>query len=96
MSDPAGLSRRAMWILIRSPNHVRKLTAIPSLVTDDTPRDSGSSILVEPSPLSLARMKRLAADADLRAALGVSACAYAERKFAKQPALEQLEGVLLG
>ena len=31
-----------------------------------------------------------------RTALGVNARAYAERKFAKQPALERLEAVLLG
>jgi glycosyltransferase involved in cell wall biosynthesis len=62
------------------------------------PRDRGGAILIEPeSHASLAEgMKRLAADADLRARLGASARAYAERKFAKQPALERLEAVLLG
>jgi colanic acid biosynthesis glycosyl transferase WcaI len=61
-------------------------------------RESGGAVLIEPeSPVSLAEgMKRLAADADLRARLGANARAYAERKFAKQPALERLEAVLLG
>jgi colanic acid biosynthesis glycosyl transferase WcaI len=64
----------------------------------DVLRESGGAILIEPeSPVSLAEgMKRLAADADLRAKLGASARTYAERKFAKQPALERLEAVLLG
>lgn len=94
MSDPAGFrgTHRAMWMPIWSS------TGIPPLVSDDMPRDSGDAILVEPeSPTSLAEgMKRLAADADLRAKLGANARAYAERKFAKQPALERLEAVLLG
>jgi colanic acid biosynthesis glycosyl transferase WcaI len=61
-------------------------------------RDSGGAILVEPeSPTSLAEgMKRLATDRDLRAKLGARARAYAERRLAKQPALEALEAVILG
>jgi colanic acid biosynthesis glycosyl transferase WcaI len=70
----------------------------PATPAADILRESGGAVLIEPeAPVSLAEgMKRLAADADLRARLGASACAYAERKFAKQPALERLEAVLLG
>ena len=70
----------------------------PATPAADMLRESGGAVLIEPeSPVSLAEgMKRLAADADLRAKLGASARAYAERKFAKQPALERLEAVLLG
>ena len=70
----------------------------PATPAADMLRESGGAVLIEPeSPVSLAEgMKRLAADADLRARLGASARAYAERNFAKQPALERLEAVLLG
>ena len=70
----------------------------PATPAADMLRESGGAVLIEPeSPVSLADgMKRLAADADLRARLGASARVYAERKFAKQPALERLEAVLLG
>ena len=70
----------------------------PGTPAADMLRESGGAVLIEPeSPVSLAEgMQRLAADADLRARLGASARAYAERKFAKQPALERLEAVLLG
>jgi colanic acid biosynthesis glycosyl transferase WcaI len=70
----------------------------PATPAADVLRESGGAVLIEPeSPVSLAEgMKRLAADADLRAKLGASARTYAERKFAKQPALERLEAVLLG
>jgi colanic acid biosynthesis glycosyl transferase WcaI len=61
-------------------------------------RKSGGAVLVEPeSAGSLAEaMKRLAADAELRAHLGANARAYAERRLAKQPALERLEAAILG
>ena len=70
----------------------------PATPAADVLRESGGAILTEPeSPVSLAGgMKRLASDPVLRTALGVNARAYAERKFAKQPALERLEAVLLG
>jgi len=94
MSDPAGFraTHRAMWMPIWSS------TGIPPLVPDDMPRDSGGAILVEPeSHTSLAEgIERLASDADLRVELGAKSRAYAERRFAKQPALERLEAVLLG
>jgi glycosyltransferase involved in cell wall biosynthesis len=94
MSDPAGFpaTHRAMWMPIWSS------TGIPPLVPDDMPRDSGGANLVEPeSHTSLAEgMRRLASDTGLRTTLGANARAYAERKFAKQPALERLEAVLLG
>jgi colanic acid biosynthesis glycosyl transferase WcaI len=59
-------------------------------------RESGGAILVPPeSPTLLAQgMKRLAEDSKLRNRLGANARAYAERKLAKQPALERLEAVL--
>jgi putative colanic acid biosynthesis glycosyltransferase WcaI len=59
-------------------------------------RESGGAILVEPeSPPSLADgMKRLATDPELRSRLGANAREYAERKLAKDPALERLEAVL--
>jgi colanic acid biosynthesis glycosyl transferase WcaI len=68
----------------------------PATPAADVLRESGGAILVEPeSPPSLAEgMKRLAADAELRNRLGTKARAYAERKLAKQPALERLEAVL--
>jgi colanic acid biosynthesis glycosyl transferase WcaI len=64
----------------------------------DVLRESGGALLVEPeSPALLAEgMKRLAEDSGLRNRLGANARAYAERKFAKQPALERLEAVVLG
>jgi colanic acid biosynthesis glycosyl transferase WcaI len=70
----------------------------PATPAADVLRESRGAVLVEPeSPTSLAEgMKRLAADSHLRAELGASARAYAERKFAKQPALERIEAVLLG
>jgi colanic acid biosynthesis glycosyl transferase WcaI len=59
-------------------------------------RESGGAILVEPeSPVALADgMKRLAIDAELRSRLGSNAREYAERKLARDPALERLEAVL--
>jgi colanic acid biosynthesis glycosyl transferase WcaI len=70
----------------------------PATPAADVLRESGGAILTEPeSPVSLAEgMRRLASDAGLRTTLGANARAYAERKFAKQPALERLEAVLLG
>jgi colanic acid biosynthesis glycosyl transferase WcaI len=64
----------------------------------DVLRESGGALLVEPeSPTLLAEgMKRLAEDSALRSRLGANARAYAERKLAKQPALERLEAVVLG
>ena len=61
-------------------------------------RDSGGAVLVEPEspPLPAAAMRRLAADAELRARLGANARAYAERRLAKRPALERLEAAILG
>jgi colanic acid biosynthesis glycosyl transferase WcaI len=59
-------------------------------------RDSGCALLVEPeSPPALANaMLRLAGDPVLRARLGGKARAYAERRFAKEPALARFEAVL--
>jgi colanic acid biosynthesis glycosyl transferase WcaI len=70
----------------------------PATPAADVLRDSGGAILVEPeSPTALAAgMKQLADDPKLRAELGARARAYAERKLAKQPALERLEAVMLG
>jgi colanic acid biosynthesis glycosyl transferase WcaI len=61
-------------------------------------RESGGALLVEPEspPLLAAGMRRLAADPELRAQLGVNARAYAERRLAKRPALERLEAAILG
>jgi colanic acid biosynthesis glycosyl transferase WcaI len=61
-------------------------------------RDSGGAVLVEPEspPLLAAAMRRLAADAGLRARLGANARAYAEKRLAKRPALERLEAAILG
>jgi putative colanic acid biosynthesis glycosyltransferase WcaI len=71
-------------------------------IDPDTPaahllRDSGGALLVEPeSAMSLAEgMRQLAHDTDLRARMGQSARWYAEQKFAKAPALERLEAVLV-
>jgi colanic acid biosynthesis glycosyl transferase WcaI len=59
-------------------------------------RDSEGALLVEPeSAASLAEgMQRLAGDEGLRARLGQNARRYAERKLAKDVALERLEAVL--
>ena len=59
-------------------------------------RESGGAVLVEPeSPPALAdAMLQLARDSELRARLGRSARAYAERKLAKGPALERFEALL--
>jgi colanic acid biosynthesis glycosyl transferase WcaI len=60
-------------------------------------RESGGAILVEPeSPTSLAEGMRRLADPALRSELGVRARAYAEQKFAREPALERLEAAMLG
>jgi putative colanic acid biosynthesis glycosyltransferase WcaI len=61
-------------------------------------RNSGGAVLVEPEspPLLAAAMRRLAADAELRARLGAKARAYAETRLAKRPALERLEAAILG
>jgi colanic acid biosynthesis glycosyl transferase WcaI len=61
-------------------------------------RDSGGAVLVKPeAPASLAAaMRHLAADPQLRARLGANARAYAERRLAKQPALERLEAAVVG
>src|SRR5207245_6002 len=69
----------------------------PATPAADLLRESGGAVLTEPeSPVSLAEgMKRLASDPGFRAELGANARAYAERRFAKQPALERLEAVLL-
>jgi putative colanic acid biosynthesis glycosyltransferase WcaI len=70
-------------------------------IDPDTPaahllRESEGALIVEPdSPISLAEgMQRLASDEGLRARLGHNARRYAERKLAKDLALERLEGVL--
>ena len=70
----------------------------PATPAAEVLRESGGAVLVEPeSPTSLADgMKRLAADPELRAELGARARAYAERRLAKQPALERLEAVMFG
>jgi colanic acid biosynthesis glycosyl transferase WcaI len=59
-------------------------------------RDSGCALLVEPeSPPALANaMLRLAGDPVLRARLGGKARTYAERRFAKEPALKRFEALL--
>jgi putative colanic acid biosynthesis glycosyltransferase WcaI len=59
-------------------------------------RASGGALVVEPeSAMSLAEgMRRLACDAALRARMGRKARRYAERKLAKDAALERLEAVL--
>jgi colanic acid biosynthesis glycosyl transferase WcaI len=61
-------------------------------------RESRGAVLVEPeAPTALAAaMKRLAADSELRARLGSCARGYAERRLAKQPALERLEAAIIG
>jgi colanic acid biosynthesis glycosyl transferase WcaI len=70
----------------------------PDTPAADVLRASSGAIIVEPeSPPSLAtEMARLAADRELRARLGANARVYAERKLAKQPALQRLEAVIVG
>jgi colanic acid biosynthesis glycosyl transferase WcaI len=76
----------------------RPLLASIDLATPaaDVLRASGGAVLVEPeSPTSLADgMNLLTGDAELRSSLGARAREYAERKLAKQPALERLEAML--
>jgi colanic acid biosynthesis glycosyl transferase WcaI len=70
----------------------------PATPAADMLRESGGAVLVEPeAPSSLAAaMKHLASNPELRAQLGANARAYAERRLAKQPALERLETAVVG
>jgi colanic acid biosynthesis glycosyl transferase WcaI len=69
----------------------------PETPAADLLRESGGAVLVEPeSPDSLAdAMQDLARDPARRQELGRKARAFAERCFAKEPALERLEAAIL-